>query len=202
MTRTYPGLSPKAVEYALKLAADRAFPELGACGEERLENLGALLESGVRWPQLSTLIDRLKQAPFDDAELVGPGVYRRDDLEIFVVKWNRARTAVYSKRLVEVAGERLNEDDERVKVDFEYDPEALRTLRPEHHMTLEQARPFLIRYTNCMVCGVTLRAAISVERSIGPVCVKMFAGYEPGPEPLPAGTEDELAGLLAALDGS
>jgi hypothetical protein len=201
MTRTYPGLSPRAVEYCLKLAADRAFPELGTCGEERLENLGALLENGMRWPQLSTLIDRLKQSPMDSSELVGPGVYRRDDLEIFVVKWNRAGTNVYAKRLVEVAGERLNEDDERVKVDFTYDPEALRTLRPDHHMTLEQARPFLIRYTNCMVCGITLKAALSVERSIGPVCVKMFLGAEPGPEPLPEGTEDALTDLLAALEG-
>lgn len=199
MTRTYPGLSPRAVEYALKLAADRAFPELGTCGEERLENLGALLENGMRWPQLSTLIDRLKQAPLDTDELVSPGVYRRDDLEIFVVRWNRARTAVYSKRLVEVSGERLNEDDERVRVDFTYDPDALRTLRPEHHMTLEQARPFLIRYANCMVCGVVLKAAASVERSIGPVCVKMFLGAELSTEPLPEGTEDDLAALLVAL---
>lgn len=203
MAETYPGLSPKAVDLAFRLAGERLLPELGTCGEERLENLGALLENGLRWPQLSALIDRLQHAPQDLESVVPPGVYQRDDGEIFVVKFNRQRTGVYAKRLVEVTGDRLTEDGDRVKVDFEYAPRALSTLTRGQQMTLEAARPYLVRYENCMVCGVLLRAATSVERSIGPVCVRMFVGWEAStePDPLPPGTEDDLAALLTALEG-
>ena len=66
MTRT---VSERQRNYLLALAADRIAPELGTCGEERLEAVGALLESGQltggRDGSASALISVLRTRPVD-----------------------------------------------------------------------------------------------------------------------------------------
>jgi hypothetical protein len=191
-------------DYLVALVADRALPELGACAEERLERLAALREQRqLDVVRASTLITQLRDAPLDLTQLpVPPGVYRRDD-QVYVVQLNRARTNVYTKQLVQIGGRRLRDaDEEVVKADFVYAPEALAQLTTADQLTLEQAREYLVRYTHCMICGRPLKDATSVANSIGPVCVKMFApAREPDPEPDPAVT-DLLARLLAQASGA
>lgn len=130
---------------------------------------------------------------------VPPGVYRRDG-EVYVVKFNREKTRVYAKRLVNIPGERLlDATEEVVKADFEYAQGAVYELEPGDQLTLEQAREYLVRYSHCMVCGRELKAAKSVLDSIGPVCRGMFKQdvvHEPVADPE---VEARLESLLAQL---
>lgn len=193
--------SPRAREYLLRLAGERELAELGTCGEERLENVGAMLENGMSAAQASRWIDRLKVAPLDQEDVVGVGVYRLDGT-IYVVRENRTNTRVHARRLIEIGGRRLTEADTVVQIEFEYAPEVLHQLRSEHMMTLEEARPFIIRYGRCIACGAVLSDATSVERGVGPVCIRKFAGYEPTPVPeVSPETSAQLAGLLTRLRG-
>lgn len=79
----------------------------------------------------------------------------------------------YAKRLVQIE---VTVDPSRVldvteKVwKFEYAPGAIRDLRPEHRMTLEEAKEFGALYGTCCVCGRTLTNETSIEAGIGPVC--------------------------------
>ena len=104
-----------------------------------------------------------------------PGVYEMPDGKIYVVKFNRPQTRLYAKRLVEIAGDRLTEAGTTASIEFEYEAGAIFRLAPEMKMPLERAKQLTIRYGRCIVCGRHLKAAESVERGIGPVCVKSFA---------------------------
>lgn len=202
--------TPKMSRFLLNLARDRALPALGEDAEARVTRIQSRLdERTLDKFQAMRLIDELKAAPLDRADGITPGVYQRNG-EVFVVKPNRARTALYAKRLVEIAGQRLNEDDERVQIEFEYAPGALQTLRPSDQMSLEDAKPFLLRYGRCMVCRALLKDATSVEHAVGPVCVRMFSDYEAyqaarrvqpkAGTVVTAADEDRLRDLVAQLD--
>lgn len=53
---------------------------------------------------------------------------------------------------------------------FVYSPGAMKVLRPEHKMTLEQAKEWGLLYGTCCVCGRTLTDERSIAAGIGPVC--------------------------------
>jgi Family of unknown function (DUF6011) len=102
------------------------------------------------------------------------GVYETPSGDIFVVKPNREGTRLYAKRLVEINAQRATEAGERVEIEFQYESGAIYGLKPEMKMDLERAKALTIRYGRCIVCGRRLKAAESVERGIGPVCIKSF----------------------------
>jgi hypothetical protein len=102
-----------------------------------------------------------------------PGVYENED-GIFIVKPTRDKSRLYAKKLVEINAERATEAGERVQIEFEYAKGAIYKLKPEHKMDLERAKALTIRYGRCIVCNTPLKAAESVERGIGPVCIKSF----------------------------
>jgi hypothetical protein len=114
-------------------------------------------------------------------KVTSPGVYELATGEVYVVKFNKERFRLYAKKLVE-SSERLTETGKVVDFDFVYEPGAIYRLRPEDQMGLERAKELLIRYGRCIVCGRTLKVAKSVERGLGPVCVKYFKGATSDPE--------------------
>jgi hypothetical protein len=122
---------------------------------------------------------RRERAPRLDRhdEKLEPGVYRvprGDDFDIYKVQPNKSKTRVYAKLLKPIGGRRLNHDDEIVQWEWEYAPGAITKIRPEHRMTEEDAKHFGLRYGICAACGKTLKVPESVERGIGPVCMKWF----------------------------
>jgi len=119
-----------------------------------------------------TVVDTLP--PWNESVTVKPGVYELATGEIYVVKPNRDNTRVYAKQLVETKSERLTEQDEHVHFDFVYAPGAIFKLKPENQMDINRARDLMIRYGRCIVCGAHLKVAASVERGIGPVCIRYF----------------------------
>lgn len=119
----------------------------------------------------SDMIDTLRGFARRGSEVAvtEPGMYRADD-KIFKVQRSRSSDRLYAKELVHINGERLTEIDQVVKFEFRYDRGAIFKLKPEHRMSLEEAKAFGIRYGVCCVCGAWLSNATSVALGIGPVC--------------------------------
>jgi hypothetical protein len=107
-----------------------------------------------------------------------PGVYAiargDEDADIYKVKYNKQKTRKYASRLVPISGTRLNEEDERVQWDWQYEPSAITKIRPYQRMGEDEAKHFGIKYGICAACGRPLSDAKSVENGIGPVCIKHF----------------------------
>ncbi len=101
------------------------------------------------------------------------GVYELPDGSVYVVTSNKEGTRLYAKKLV-VTRPRLNADNVPVDFDFVYDRGAIYNIKPEHKMSLERAKKLTIQYSRCIRCGRHLKAAESVERGIGPICIKAF----------------------------
>lgn len=106
------------------------------------------------------------------------GIYVLQDGTIVQAKMNQRKTNVYTKRWVEIRGERLvDATEEHVHGEWEYDPDLKRQLDSARVMTLQEAKDFILRYGQCVRCGRRLKAAQSVERGIGPVCIRYFEQF-------------------------
>lgn len=189
------GPSKKQIDWVLKLAGERRDDRIGSDGEERIENVAARIENGATKQQVSTWISHFLRMPIDDRDEkygyatpqprtaqrevkevhpdLTPGVYEVDN-HVYVVKPNRAKTGLYANRLVEIASERLNANDDLVNIEFVYAPGVIFDIKPEHKMPLERAEALTIRYGRCIVCNRRLKAGKSVKQGIGPVCIKSF----------------------------
>lgn len=110
----------------------------------------------------------------DSVEKLVPGVYEIDG-QIYVVKYNRSKTNLYAKKLVELNGDyRTTEAGARVDFEFEYAKGAVYDLKLSDRMPLERAKELITLYGKCINCSRHLKAAKSVENGIGPVCIKSF----------------------------
>ena len=177
--------------FALKLEAERVVPVGGKSPEEagliaRLEDLHEIGEDRrfVSTREASAVIDwlmNLPRTPVIEADGFDPqtneiGVYIMPDGTVVKVQPNKDKTRIYAKRWVVIGGQRLvDATEERVHGEWEYAPGLLRSIRPELRMNLEQAKEFILRYGQCARCGRRLKAAQSVERGIGPVCIQYFS---------------------------
>jgi len=97
--------------------------------------------------------------PQPAVEQVTEGIYLREGV-VYKVQAARGLGNLYAKVL---EGKR-----------FEYAAGAIRDLRPEHKMTLEQAEEYGARYGVCCQCGRTLTKKESVDAGIGPICAGKF----------------------------
>jgi hypothetical protein len=170
------GVSEKQFNFVIKLARERVFVKWGTSPDDRVATSLRLFASGtIQRGNASRLIDELLSREYarGDAGQLKPAVYEKDGVT-YVVKQNKAKTNVYAKRLVEIGGDRLTEADTVVKFDFVYAPGVIHQLTAEDQMPLERAKELMIRYGKCVNCGRPLKAAVSVERGIGPVCIKAF----------------------------
>lgn len=111
------------------------------------------------------------------------GVYVLPDGTIIKMQSNKAKTATYPLRWKIITGERLSEADTHEHGEYEY----LEDYGSRHallnavtstgrKMSLDEARTFILRFGICARCSRQLKAAKSVERGIGPYCLKFFAG--------------------------
>jgi len=110
--------------------------------------------------------------PEKPAATVQMGVFRKDG-KIYVVKPNKAKTAVYAKEIVESPA-RMTENGQEVDFEAVYRKGVVFTLTEADRWDLADAADFLTKYARCIVCGRHLKAAKSVAGAIGPVCAKYF----------------------------
>lgn len=92
------------------------------------------------------------------------GMYRVDGVVYKVQHAVHGSGRQYAKRLTQYGNDWT----------FEYAAGAIRKLRPEHRMTLDEAREFGALYGVCCRCGTTLTDEESIARGIGPVCAEKF----------------------------
>lgn len=71
----------------------------------------------------------------------------------------------YAKRLIPPLAE-------GERAEFIYVPGAVRKLRPEHRMTVEQAKEWGALYGTCVRCGRVLTREDSIERMMGRICAE------------------------------
>lgn len=109
----------------------------------------------------------------DSVKVTQPGVYEKDGT-VYVVKWNKGKTKLYAKQIRELNSTRITEAGTVVEIEFDYAPGAVYKLAPDDKMPLDKAKEYTIRYGRCIVCGRDLKKAESVERGIGPICIKSF----------------------------
>lgn len=121
------------------------------------------------------------QAPVAKISVEDSGVYVLPNGDIIKVKVNQAKTSTYPLRWVE-SPLRALEAGGRVRGDYQYEDDYAkrRALVSElvatgRKMTLDEAKAFIVKYGQCARCSRHLVAAESVERGIGPVCVKYFS---------------------------
>lgn len=100
------------------------------------------------------------------------GVFKKDG-RIYVVKPNKEKTRVYAKEIVESPA-RMTESGLQVDFETRYAPGVVYSLSEQDRWALADAKDFLTKFSRCIVCGRHLKAAKSVERSIGPVCAGYF----------------------------
>jgi len=104
------------------------------------------------------------------------GVYVMPDGSIVKVQANREKTRTYAKRWTVIPGIRLTEAGSKEHGEYVYEPSLVQEVaRSGRKMSLEEAKAFILRYGQCARCSRELKDANSVERGIGPVCVKYFS---------------------------
>lgn len=127
----------------------------------------------------SQLIDTLKNSPWRKRETVAPkatpgkpatptvseGMYLRDGKIFKVQRAVHGSGNLYAKELHGSKSEGFH---------FEYARGAIRTLTPEHRMTLDQAKEFGALYGTCCKCARTLTDESSIAAGIGPICAEKF----------------------------
>jgi len=113
---------------------------------------------------ISRWIDRLiaKVQELKAATELEDGMYVLDGVIYKVQHAVHGSGRQYAKRLVP------NSPGERAS--FEYAPGMVRKLRPEHRMSLDQAKEFGALYGTCCQCGRVLTNEDSIEAGIGPIC--------------------------------
>lgn len=184
-------VTPAQRDLILTLLEERVVPQDGV---DRLMKSLRISEDpeefGLSMTKASSAITWLKRQPKHQASRDGEdqasrarkpsaveaGVYETE-AGIYVVKRTRDKQRVYAKKLVELRdtqGDRLTECSERARFDFEYAPGAIYTLTEDDRMPLERAKELTVRYGRCINCGRRLKVAESLERGLGPVCVKAF----------------------------
>lgn len=140
------------------------------------------LEGGVTTKQVArALIDMLLGLPWKpktDEKQLEAGMYKVDGSIYKVQKAVHGSGNMYAKKLVYFDP---NGHEAKVAGDgggwfFEYAKGAMRFIKPEHKMTLEQAKEFGTLYGTCCACGRTLTNEASIEAGIGSKCAAKM-GY-------------------------
>ena len=93
-------------------------------------------------------------------ESITDGMYLKDDVVYKVQIAKQGSGRLYAKILTDSG--------------FEYAPGAMRDLRAEHKMTLDQAKEYGKLYGVCCVCSRDLTDEHSIAAGIGPICAKKF----------------------------
>lgn len=140
-------------------------------------------------PTASATIDWLKRQPVvapaaavpakdterEHAERIdSDGMYTMDGVIYKVQRAVHGSGQLYAKKLVPVERDNVEIEDgvwKSVTIHrFEYAPGIVTQLRPEHRLSLEQAKAFGRLYGICVRCGATLTDETSIAAGIGPVC--------------------------------
>lgn len=171
----------KQIMYIVSLATKRGYDVRAMVAETDESGEIVLNESGECSPKItkkaaSASIEKLRdprseinapkiEKPAATKVELEDGMYRFDGRIFKVQHAVHGSGRQYAKELVQF-------DDD--SWGFEIARGMVYKLRPEHKMTLEEAREFGALYGTCCVCGRTLTNEESIEIGIGPICLTKF----------------------------
>lgn len=125
----------------------------------------------VACPAPRVAIQPVKRIAVEDA-----GVYVLPDNTIVKAQANKDKTRTYAMKWVVIGGMRLTEAGTKEHGEYQYAPGLIEEVASVgRKMTLAEAKAFILRFGRCCRCNLKLKSADSVERGIGPVCVKYFS---------------------------
>jgi Family of unknown function (DUF6011) len=172
MTTTYKIQPGQPVRPAQADLYRRLATEAGRDAEYIDEVLATLDRAGVsaRIDQLIAARRAASAAAPRTAPRTEPGYYQDADDDVFVVVKSRRSDRTYAKRLV------IRHDvDGDARAAWEYMPGAVYGLEGLTPLTIEAAARLGHLHGICVICAKQLTDPASVERGIGPVCVKRLA---------------------------
>lgn len=172
--------SEKQISYINSLRESRSIGEHD-------ERIAKRIAEGLDVATASQIIDWLRVQPCKNVTLED-GMYRMGGTIFKVQHAVHGSGRQYAKKLV---GHRYCEGHEstdgpvtycngdcrpetETEWKFEMAPGMIRRLRPEHKMSLADAKKFGALHGTCCVCGRTLTDEVSIEAGIGPVCAQKF----------------------------
>lgn len=158
MITTFSPATSKQSDLVSRLLAERDVPKVWADIFAAKEDYSTK-DASAAITYLLTL-PRVTSAP--KAPALEDGVYMVEGVVFKVQHAVHGSGRQYAKRLHGESGS------------FEYAPKALSVIRPEHLLTLEQAKSYGAVYGVCAVCGRTLTDEVSITAGIGPVCAGRF----------------------------
>lgn len=133
--------------------------------------LGLSKKTGSVTPRTPSTSNTFRSQPLPSApSITDEGMYQSGN-DIYRVQRSRAGR-LYAEQLTPGGS-------------FVYIKGAVYNIRPEHRMSVEQAKAYGLRYGRCCVCGKTLTDPASIQNGIGPVCAKgkYFAQSAPAAAP-------------------
>lgn len=153
-------------------ATDKQIGFIVRLAEQHSADLDSIL-NGREWSEvtkieasaiINTFLNMPKPTPKPRDE-IEDGMYRFDETIYKVQHAVHGSGRQYAKELVQYADGSWG---------FEYARGIVYKLRPEHKMSLEDAKAFGALYGTCCVCGRTLTDEKSIEAGIGPICAGKF----------------------------
>lgn len=136
------------------------------CGERGIDISGTDFAK-ISKREISGMIDDVLHLPKTPAAKIEleDGMYRLGDVIYKVQHAVHGSGRQYAKELVQYGDDSWG---------FEFAKGIVYKLRPEHKMSLEDAKEFGALYGTCCVCGRTLTNEASIEAGIGPICASKF----------------------------
>lgn len=158
-----------SVSLTKELASDKQVALLTRLINEREWHLDAIPDPLTK-RQASYLIEDGLAAPRkqSDAPTAQPGYYVSGG-EVYVVVANKAGTGVYAKRL-------CIEGDKFKTAKWRYAPGIAASVATLSPLSIEEAAALGHMHGICVVCAKRLTDPESVQRGIGPVCIKRLGG--------------------------
>jgi hypothetical protein len=115
-----------------------------------------------------------------NSEPAACGVYKRVDKSgerIYVVRQfkpqGESEHVRYAREIVELRdsqGDRVNAHGEAVRIEEIKAPKMQWSLRADEAMPMADVLALSLQWSNCLICGKSIRVKKSIDRGIGPVC--------------------------------
>ena len=129
---------------------------------EQFERKGVLSEKQIQAVLRGIDRDRAKASEPKHEPVTEVGMYRNEH-GIYRVKMGESGNLYANK---------FNPEGKTKKQRFVYERGAIFTISPAHRMSVDEAIQLGAEFGMCCVCGRELTDAKSIERGIGPVCIK------------------------------
>lgn len=140
------------------------------------DTVAEVIEQITVQPELAGMPKRERKNGTKLVKVEKDGMYVTPDGVIYKVQIaHHGSGNLYAKKLV-IESEAVRDDEGTIvhpaRISFQYERGAIFKLSADWRMSLEEAKEFGALYGRCVRCGKILTREESIERAMGPVCVR------------------------------